>query len=406
LTAARRPDYNGSAPRRAAVMEDGRRTSKRKGDGTPLLALTAPTPEHCFPREPAAGAGRRRFLAVVRGEATGVGPALARLGLAVASWPYGAVVRLRNFAFDRRWLSSQRAAVPVVSVGNLTTGGVGKTPFVEFIAEHYRRRDVRVAVLSRGYGAADGPNDEALVLEANLPDVPHLQGPDRAALAATAVEELETEVLVLDDGFQHRRLARDLEIVLIDATDPWGGGRMLPRGLLREPPSGLRRAHMVALTRCDQATHDEIASIRERVRRLAPHADVVEAVHRPTELVDAEGAAAPVDHLRGQPIAAFCGLGNPEAFRRTLVACGADLRDFRTFPDHHSYSRADVEELRAWAGALPVGAAVVVSQKDLVKLGITEIGGRPLWALRVRLDVTSGREALARRLDAVLEGRA
>src|SRR5437870_5928929 len=143
--------------------------------------------------------------------------------------------------YERGWNERRRAPVPVVSVGNLTVGGTGKTPCVEHVARFYRSRGLRVAVLSRGYGAAAGRNDEAMVLEENLPDVPHLQGPDRAALAFTAVEELESEVLVLDDGFQHRRLARDLDLVLVDATDPWGQGYLFPRGLLRESPASLRR---------------------------------------------------------------------------------------------------------------------------------------------------------------------
>jgi tetraacyldisaccharide 4'-kinase len=369
-----------------------------------LLALYAAASDETSPREAGAAAARRRCLAVIRGEARGVGPAFLRLGLAAASWPYGAAVRLRNFAYDRGWLRAHRAAVPVVSVGNLTVGGAGKTPFVEYVAAHYRSRDVRVAVLSRGYGAAAGPNDEALVLEENLPDVPHLQGADRVALARAAAEELESEVLVLDDGFQHRRLARDLDVVLIDATDPWGGGRLLPRGLLREPASGLRRAHLVALTRCDQAPEEIKDCIRERVRRLAPGVPVVETAHRPVELVNADGESAPVEALRGAPVFAFCGLGNPGAFRRTLADCGAGAAEFRTYPDHYGYTREDVEALRARARRLPDGGLVVTTQKDLVKIRLTRLGDRPLWALRVRLHVEQGADELTRRLDAALGG--
>ncbi|HEY1186298.1 MAG TPA: tetraacyldisaccharide 4'-kinase, partial [Gemmata sp.] len=141
----------------------------------------------------------------------------------LASGPYGLAARTRNALFDRGWKRTHRAPVPVVSVGNLTLGGTGKTPCVEWVARFFREREVQVTILSRGYGSAGGQNDEALVLEDNLPDVPHLQGADRVALAATAVEELEAELLVLDDGFQHRRLHRDLDIVLIDATRPPGG---------------------------------------------------------------------------------------------------------------------------------------------------------------------------------------
>ena len=150
---------------------------------------------------------------MLAGERRGLGAALQRSGLRVASGPYGWAVAIRNGLFDHGWKVAEHAGVPVVSVGNLTVGGTGKTPCVEYVARFFRQQDRRVAILSRGYGSEQGPNDEALVLEENLPDVPHLQGADRVALAQTAVEELESEVLVLDDGFQHRRLWR--------ATSTW-----------------------------------------------------------------------------------------------------------------------------------------------------------------------------------------
>ena len=205
-----------------------------------------------------------QFHDLIRGRRRGFGPALARLGLTAASVPYGTAVRLRNRLYDAGWKARLRAAVPVVSVGNLTLGGTGKTPCVEYLARFYRDRDVRVAILSRGYGGSGAANDEALVLEENLPDVPHLQGADRVALAGVAVEELEAELLILDDGFQHRRLARDLDVVLLDATDPFGQGRLLPRGLLREPASSLRRADAVLVSRCDQVAE---SSVNELTRR-------------------------------------------------------------------------------------------------------------------------------------------
>src|SRR5207253_8307346 len=129
-----------------------------------------------------------------------------------------------------------------------------------------------------------GQNDEALVLEKNLPDVPHYQGPDRVALAAAAVEQSESEVLVLDDGFQHRRLARDLDVVLIDATAPWGHGYLFPRGLLRESPRSLKRAGVIALTRCDQVQPEVLVQLRRVIARYAGGAPIAETVHRPTEL--------------------------------------------------------------------------------------------------------------------------
>ncbi len=342
-----------------------------------------------------------RFRALVSGQARGPWPALLRGGLRLASLPYGLAVRLRNALYEWGWKERHRAPVPVISVGNLTVGGTGKTPCVEYVARHYRGLGLRVAVLSSGYGGGSGRNDEAMVLEENLPDVPHLQGPDRAALAAAAVEELESEVLVLDDGFQHRRLARDLDVVLLDATDPWGHGHLLPRGLLREPKSGLRRAGAVVLTRCDQVASAERGRLREAVARLAPGVPVAETTHRPAGL--SNGArAAPLDRLRGRPAAAFCGLGNPEAFRRTLRDLGADVVAFRTFPDHHPYARADVDDLRAWARRQATDCVVVTTQKDLVKLRLTDLGGRELWALRVQLHFEAGRDEFDRKLERVL----
>jgi tetraacyldisaccharide 4'-kinase len=344
---------------------------------------------------------KRRFLALARGETRGPAAAMQRFALRAASVPYGLAVRMRNTLYDRGWRKVWRAPVPVVSVGNLTVGGTGKTPCVEYVARFFRDRDCRVAILSRGYGADHGPNDEALVLEENLPDVPHLQGADRAELARTAVEELDSEVLILDDGFQHRRLARNLDVVLIDATDPWGQGFLLPRGLLREPPSSLRRAHAVVLTRSDQTDDAARAAIRQRIGRLAPGLSLSEATHRPEGLVNGD-ANASLALLRDHPVAAFCGLGNPDAFRRTLIDLGARLVDFRTFPDHHGYTRPDVQALTAWAASLPADAIIVTTQKDLVKLRLDRFAGKPLWALQIRFAFTAGQEPLDRLLEGLL----
>jgi tetraacyldisaccharide 4'-kinase len=346
------------------------------------------------------------YRALVSGQKRGVLALLARFGLSICAAPYGIGVRLRNRFFDWGWKRVARAGVPVVSIGNLTLGGTGKTPAVEYVARFYRDLDLRVAILSRGYGSGSGGrNDEALVLEDNLPDAPHLQGADRVELARTAVEELESEVLVLDDGFQHRRLHRDLDIVLIDATEPWGHGRLFPRGLLREPKSSLRRAHVVLLSRCNQVPGDDLMTLRQQVQRLAPQAPIVESTHAPRRLVNAQGAESPLDELRGRPVAAFCGIGNPEAFADTLRRLGADLVHWRTFPDHHAYQRDDVAWLRNWATPLPHDSCIVTTQKDLVKLRLTELAGRPLWALQIALQPTAGREALEAMLKEGIRGQ-
>jgi tetraacyldisaccharide 4'-kinase len=344
------------------------------------------------------------YHALIRGERKGIGPALERLGLWTLSWPYIGGVWLRNWAFDRRWRSSEMAPVPVVSIGNLTVGGTGKTPCVETVARFYRGLHVRVAILSRGYGTEAGRNDEALVLEQNLPDVPHLQGADRAALARVAAQELESQVLVLDDGFQHRRLKRSLDIVLIDAMNPWGHGYLLPRGLLREPVSSLARAHAVVVTRCDLVDAEALAAIRVRSRMAAPHASLIETAHEPSAWQNTARVEVPVPALQGRPVAAFCGIGNPGGFRKTLGRLGVDIVAWRTFPDHHAYSRDDLEELGRWAHQQPADAALVTTQKDLVKIGVQQLGDRELWALRIRLRILSGAEVLEDKLRQVVPG--
>jgi tetraacyldisaccharide 4'-kinase len=347
------------------------------------------------------------FLRLVRGQARGPAASLARAGLGLASGFYGLGVASRNAAYDRGWKAAHRAAVPVISVGNLTLGGTGKTPMVEWIARWYRRRGVRVALLSRGYGHAGGINDEGLVLEENLPDVPHLQDPDRVVLAGIAVEELESELIVLDDGFQHRRLARDLDLVMLDALDPFGLGRLFPRGLLREPVRSLRRASAAVLSRADLIGPDRREEIRREVERNAPTRPFVLARHAPLDLIDSEGDTSPLAELADRGIVAFCGIGNPEGFRRTAEPLCRRLDDLKVFPDHHRYTAADVAALSDWARSR--GADLVLTtQKDLVKLRTSKLGAIPLRALRIGLEIMEGLDALERILEPLVpaSGRA
>jgi tetraacyldisaccharide 4'-kinase len=326
----------------------------------------------------------------------------ARAALRLASWPYALGAWWRNRAYDRGRKEVKRAAVPVVCVGNLTTGGTGKTPCVEWVARFYRGRGVQVAIVSRGYGAQGGRNDEAMVLEENLPDVPHLQDPDRVAAAGRAAEELESELVVLDDGFQHRRLHRDLDIVLIDATHPPARDYLLPRGTLREPAGGLRRAGAILLTRCDQVPAGEVEAIRTWLARRWPQTPVATTEHRPVALVRGESETEPAEVLAGRTVGAFCGVGNPAAFRRTLEAMGATVAAFRAFPDHHGYTRADVDELMRWARTLPADAVIATTQKDWVKLRLAELAGRPLWAVRIGLAFRDGEAEFVKVLERVV----
>jgi tetraacyldisaccharide 4'-kinase len=225
---------------------------------------------------------------------------------------------------------------------------------------------------------------------------------DRVALAQTAIEELEPEMILLDDGFQHRRLHRDLDLVLVDATEPLASDHLLPRGRLREPVSALKRAGLVILTHCDLVPDEHSQAQREWIQQRFPELPVVRACHHPRELFNAQGETLPPHWLEGQRIAAFCGIAQPDTFRQTLENLGATLNEFRSFPDHHNYSRDDVEELQRWAEQLPAGTAILTTQKDWVKLRVNNLGSSPLWALRIELTWRDGEERFQAALRAVV----
>jgi len=334
------------------------------------------------------------FREIVSGRRRGARAAVARGVLRMAEVPYTAAVNWRNRRFDQAHWPAQRVDVPVVSVGNLTLGGTGKTPMVKWIARWFVERGVRVVIVSRGYGATSGAkNDEAMELGQSLPEVPHVPNPDRIAGARTAIDRFGCQLILLDDGFQHRRLARDLDVVLLDAWAPFGFEHVFPRGMLREPIAGLQRADVVCLTRSDLLDATQRESIRRRVAELAPQVTWCEAAHTPYELRDAVGQTQPIATLAGRRMAAFCGIGNPAAFRRTLEELGGEIAFWREFPDHHAYGTSDRAELAAAVGATNP-ELVVTTHKDLVKLPLDRLGDRSLWALVIEMELTTGRPYL------------
>jgi tetraacyldisaccharide 4'-kinase len=342
--------------------------------------------------------GPTEFHDLVSGRRSGVGPACLRMGLRLVEFFYTAAVQWRNHRYDCDASTSHRVGVPVISVGNLTLGGTGKTPMVEWLVRQFLAHGKHPAVISRGYGADDGAcNDEAMELEKKLPGVPHLQNPDRVAAAQMAIEKYNSQVIVLDDGFQHRRIARDFDIVLLDASEPFGFGHVFPRGTLREPVAELKRADAVVLTRADMLDADRRAAIWEVVHQYAPKALCAEAAHVPQSLMACNGRRESAAAIRDGSIAAFCGLGNPAGFRHTLEVCGCRVAAFREFPDHHRYTPADVASLDDWSRSLDV-SAVVCSMKDLVKLSVDQLGGRPLWAVAIEMEFLAGQDLLEKRL--------
>ncbi len=336
----------------------------------------------------------RRYRELVSGEWKGPLATSLRGGLSLLEQPYRWVVERRALRFDQQHVQPQRVPCPVISVGNLTVGGTGKTPFVAWLAKWFLARDASVTIISRGYGSQNGrPNDEALELATDLPSVPHLQNRDRVAAAKQAIATSGQQVLILDDAFQHRRLARDLDIVLLDALTPFGYGHLLPRGLLREPQKGLARAQVVALSRSDALAARQREQIREEVFRIAPQAQWLELVHRPTRWISATGEQLPLAALGGETIAAFCGIGNPAGFRRTLATLDIQPAQWLELPDHCAYDRRTMQRMERWL-ATSTTTCVVCTRKDLVKIPQRELAGRQLWALAIDLEIVAGRHDL------------
>jgi len=343
--------------------------------------------------------GPSDFRELVSGRRQGAWAAAARALLSAAEVPYTAAVRWRNARYDRGRAAVARLSVPVVSVGNITLGGTGKTPAVEWLARWFTQRGVRVGIVSRGYGSRAGrPNDEALELAQKLPDVPHVQDPDRVRGGQRVIDEFGCQLILLDDGFQHRRLARDLDIVLIDALEPTGFDHVFPRGTLREPLTGWQRAGVLMLTRAELLEPARRSEVQKLVQRYAAGATWVESTFAAQSLRAADGAERPLTHLAGIRLASFCGIGNPAGFYRLLAQQGYVVIGQREFADHFAYTADYAQSLAAWAADIQADA-VVCTAKDLVKIGPLWPPGVPLWAVTGRLELLSGQAPLQAQLE-------
>ncbi|MDF1666071.1 MAG: tetraacyldisaccharide 4'-kinase [Planctomycetota bacterium] len=309
----------------------------------------------------------KTFLNIVSGRSKGLGAELARGSLTALSWGFSAGARLRGVAYSKGWKSITKAPMPVISIGNLTTGGTGKTPMVIWCAEGLMKAGYKVAVLSRGYGAKAGEiNDEGQLIQERLPEICLYQNPDRISSAFQAASD-GCQVALLDDGFQHRKLHRDLDLVLVDATNPFGYGALLPRGLLREPMTAIQRAGGVLITRAESVSAERITEIRETLKNLGAPGDVWTVVFCPSRLrsLTKPQDAFSLDWLKNQSITVASGIGNPQAFEQSLEQLGATILDRHHFPDHHLYSLEDLDILAAKSQK---SSAVLVTEKDAVKL--------------------------------------
>lgn len=320
--------------------------------------------------------------------------------------------------------------VPVISIGNITVGGTGKTPMTCHLARYLQRHGYRVALLNRGYrsemedtGAvvSDGQQlllpphmggDEACLMARNLPGVPVLVGHDRSDMGKRAVMEFHPQVILLDDGFQHWQLHRDLDIILVDATNPFGNGYLLPRGILREPLTQLKRADAIVLTKADQCSREELDEIREDLRQYNAKAPLVEAVHSvswcisytdwlDTSLQNTRAFSLPAD----KTVTAVSALGNPESFEYTVQSYGYILDDTIRYDDHHQYTEEDIEHMREVAKEN--NTVLLTTEKDAIKMpqDVVQAMDIPLYVLGMDIEIIEGKEELQYLIKAVMEGK-
>jgi len=333
---------------------------------------------------------------------------LVRWALVPLSFLYAGAMRCRNLYYDRVRGAARQAGVPVISIGNLTVGGTGKTPLVIEVVRRLKEMGRRPAILTRGYrGSANEPADEVLEFHQALPDVPVIVTPDRLAGATAAHADHTADCVVLDDGFQHRRLRRDLDIVLVDALAPWGGGWVLPAGRLREPLSGLSRAHLLVISRNNQVAPSALAEIHATLQRHAPGTPFVHASVEAERVVRLDGSSAQPAELAGRCVLPVCGLGNPLTFLRLVETLAGRVCPPLVFPDHHRYTNDDVGAVGAAAQTQKVDV-VMTTRKDWVKLAALWrrfAGGNvpPLARLDIRLVLADDGGVLDDRLRQALE---
>ncbi len=314
---------------------------------------------------------------------------------------YGAVTRTRLSLYRRGTFQTTKLDRPVISIGNITTGGTGKTPLVEWVARTIAAHGKKVCILTRGYGRKD-PHLQVIVSDgygvlaspAEAGDEPYLlatkltgqaaviSSADRIAAGREAIKDFGTECFVLDDGFQHLRLARDLNIVTIDATNPWGGGSLLPYGRLREKPEGLSRADCVVITRCDQV--ESVEGLREEILQLTGQ-PIFQSYMRPVRVSSLKNSSETL--APPARVAAFCAVGNPHSFFENVKQMGFEVGLQKSFPDHHVYSQDEIDSLIRDAGAM----SLITTAKDAVKLRALTFSV-PCYVLEIEITIENTEE--------------
>ncbi|MBW8016665.1 MAG: tetraacyldisaccharide 4'-kinase [Planctomycetes bacterium] len=310
------------------------------------------------------------FRNLISGADKGFFKTLLRISLRIVSIDYRIAVFLRNFGYNKGISSSRKAGVPVISIGNITTGGTGKTPLVIWLCKMLKDKSIPCAVLTRGYKAQDAEiSDEPAILARACPDARIVVNPDRVAGAAKAVSEYGAKALVMDDGFQHRRLHRDLDIVAIDATCPFGFGHLLPAGLLREPKTAIKRAQAVVITHYNQSSAEKTDRLVAEIKRIAPDITIAKAVHKHTSAKIMKGRELSIEELKELDLYAFCGVGNPDAFLGNLESYGFNVKGSKVFNDHHDFTEEDMATIYDEAKKLDTNL-ILSTEKDWVKTAL------------------------------------
>jgi tetraacyldisaccharide 4'-kinase len=346
----------------------------------------------------------------VTGERSGPAAALARAGLRALSLPYAAVMRANLAVYEHNLKAHSKPALPVVSVGNITLGGTGKTTTTRRLVRDLLTRGVRPGIVLRGHKrdvdhpwqlASDGTEllidpevagDEAAMLASTAPGTPIAVGKRRERVIEL-LAEAGAQVAVLDDGFQYFRMKRAVDLVLVDATFDLANARVFPAGYLREPLDHLRRATHVLITHADIAPEDQIERIREVLAEHAADAPMMLSRHAPSGFypLDAPEEEQPPEALQGMRVLAMSAVGNPGSFERVLTNLGAEVVGAQVFPDHHAYQPADWATVREALGDSDVDT-IVVTEKDAVKLPPPPEDLPEVAALAVDLSIIEGEE--------------
>ncbi|MFH1742187.1 MAG: tetraacyldisaccharide 4'-kinase [bacterium] len=328
--------------------------------------------------------------------------------LRIASSCFQALSGCRQKGYELGWLPSVRLPAPTISIGNITVGGTGKTTFASWLAGNLIAGGYKPAVILRGYGAkvsaprvitADNQGgEEALLLAGCVPEAVIVESPTRWLGARLAIKEHGCDTVILDDGYQHRAIQRDLDIVLVDALCPWGNGNLLPAGLLRESRQALSRADAVILTRADMVETETARILLDETARFAPQAVIATAAHTPTHLLSfTDDRRIEANQLAGRRVGLCSAIGNPEAFERTMRELGAEILGYLTFRDHHHYTARDIGLI---CERFQETEMMVCTSKDAVKLRplLDRTSGGKFWSLGVEWRFLSGEESVRGRI--------